>query len=193
LANTVVFLDSEKKKYEERVNELELQRDSEDEPIELQIADLELQGFPEFENTIFSSFFVMVYSYFESELMQYCRDLEKQNPKEISWSDISDQNILEKAKEYLTKVQKIEFPSNSPEWEKIRNFTNLRNCIVHNQGRVDNSFNEKQRVKLSKFIEGKNSKIKLEDRKCVLDYEFCSDALEIIKKFLFSVAAAKKL
>ena len=194
LTSTVIFLETEKKKYEKRVEELESQNDTEDTPIDLQIAYFELQGFSELENTIFSSFFVMIYSYLESELTQYCHDLEKHAPKEQLWSDISGrQNILDRVKEYLTKVQKFDFPSNSPEWEKIRNFTNLRNCIVHNQGRLNDSFKEEQREKLSQFIQGKNSKIKLQDDKCMIDREFCSDALDTIRKFLLSVAAAKKL
>ncbi len=194
LTSTVDFLESEKKKYEKRVEELASQSDAEDTSIDLQIAYFELQSFSQLENAIFSSFFVMIYSYVESELTQYCRDLGKHSPKERLWSDISKRhNTLDRVKEYLSKVQKIDFPSNSPEWRKIQNFTNLRNCIVHNQGRLNGSFREEQREKLLLYIQEKNSRIKLEDDRCIIDREFCSDALDTIKKFLLSVAAAKKL
>ncbi len=192
LSITVKFLETEKRKYEQRVSELETENTSDDEPFELQIAQFELQGFSAFENTIFSSFFIMLYSYLETELTQYCLDIEKNAPKEKSWSDISERkNTLERVKEYLTKVQNLNFPSKSPEWEKIRNFTNLRNCIVHNQGRINSLREGQQKEKLIKFIQSKNSKIKLEFETCIIGQDFCIDALKKIKKFLSLVAESK--
>lgn len=194
LSMTVNFLEIERRKYEQKVSKLETETALENERFDLQVAYFELQGFSVFENTIFSSFFIMLYSYLETELTQYYLDIEKNTPKEQLWSDISERkNTLDRVKEYLTKVQNFNFPSKSLEWEKIRNFTNLRNCIVHNQGRI-NSFREgQQKEKLLKFIQSKNSKIKLEADTCIIGQEFCLEALKTTKKFLSLVAEIERV
>jgi hypothetical protein len=194
LETLVNFLENERKKYEQNINSVseEIQDASEGMPYELQRAYHELEYvFPEFENTLFSSFFVAIYFYLESELTRYCRILEKENPEMLLLSDLAGAGIV-KSMIYLVKVQRIEYSLNSPEWEKIQKYGVLRNCIVHNQGKVDEVLNDDQRKKLLEFIKRKNSKLKLEDTRCILDKDFCLDALNTIEKFLYSVSDAHK-
>ena len=143
------------------------------------------ESFAEFENTLFSSFFVMIYGYMESELIHYCQYLEKRDPQKVELSDLAGKNDVLKSITYLTKVQQLEFSiKNSPMWERIRGFKTLRNYIVHNQGKLDDDNKWNALLKLFK--------IQFQDEICILDRNFCSDALATMEKFLNSVAAAKK-
>lgn len=194
LTTMTLFLEEEQEKHTQYVTDLFWKVESGQTEMqgEFDYASYELNKFPEFENTLFSSFFVMIYSFMESELIWYCRELATRNPQSVLLSDLAGTNSVEKAINYLVKVQHVEFlKKDNPEWEEIKNFTYLRNCIVHNQGRVDEFFNK--RKELLDFIERKDSKIKLESTRCILDKDFCSFALDKIKGFLGSVAAAKKL
>jgi hypothetical protein len=108
----------------------------------------------------------------------------------LSLSDIVG-NGVQRAVTYLVKVHHIEFSLvNNPEWEKIQNFNILRNRIVHNQGRLDEGF-ERGKERLLKFIQKPTSRLQLENTRCVLNKDFCLDALDTIKAFLHSVVFAK--
>jgi len=200
LETIVTFSDSERQKHIQSIDEInkkigsgkiELPDDFEQMPSALEYDYFRLESISEFENTLFTSFFVTIYFHLESELTRQCRNLDKQNQEMLSLSDIVGSGI-QKAMTYLLKVQHIEFSlGKSPEWEKIQNYNILRNCIVHNQGRLDENFEKSQREKLLKFIQRPNSKIQLKNTWCVLDKDFCLDALNTIKSFLHSVTFAK--
>ena len=187
LENTIAFLDREKKKYEEKAEELQSQPISDENCWDLEYATFELQGFPELESTILSSFFIMIYSYLESELSQYCFELDRRYPKEIRWKDFKNKNTLTRTQKYLQNVQQINFPDDSSEWCDIREFNRLRNCLVHNQGIVNNSLNDYKKV----LQDIKKHSIELVDGRCVISSEFCSEALKVIKNFLYEVGPAK--
>ena len=202
LETIVNFLLAEKEKHNQSIDEInqkiesgeiEISDDAGQMPPELEYDYYRLSSISEFENTLFSSFFVTIYFYFESELIRHCRKLEKESREKLSFSDIAGNGILARAKTYLTKVQQIDFSfENSPEWERIQNYTRLRNCIVHNQGRLDEGFENGQRDKLSKFIQKPDSKLLTENSWCILNKEFCLEALDTIKIFLYSVTFAKQ-
>ncbi len=144
----------------------------------------------EFENTLYSSFFVMIYFYLESELTRHCRDLEKKYQEKLALSDIVGSGV-QRAITYLVKVHHVDFSlGSSREWEKIQNYNVLRNCIVHNQGRLDEGFDKNQREKLLRFIQKPTSKLQKKHSLCILSKDFCLDALDTIKSFLHSVLFA---
>ena len=93
--------------------------DLEQTPPELEYDYYRLSSISEFENTLFSSFFVTIYFYLELELTRHCRDLEKTSQEKLSLSDIVGSGA-QRAITYLVKVHHIDFSlGNSPEWEKI--------------------------------------------------------------------------
>lgn len=198
LETIVSFLDSERQKHNESIDEINEKimsgeiassDDSGQMPPELEYDYYGLQRVSEFENTLFTSFFVMIYFHLEAELTRHCHVLEKRSQEKLSLSDIVGSGV-QKAMTYLVKVHGIGFSvGGSPEWEKIQSFNLLRNCIVHNQGRLDEAFS--QREKLLKFVQKPNSKLELADTWCVLNKDFCLDALDTIKAFLYSVTFAK--
>ena len=203
LDTIVNFLETEGEKRNQDVNEIKQkiesgleEPDDGQRPAELDELDYyshRLSDIYEFKNILFSSFFVTIYFYLESEITSHCRNLEKENKENLSFSDIAGNGILARAKTYLTKVHRIDFSfETSPEWGRIKNYTRLRNCIVHNQGRLDEGFEKGQRDKLSKFIHQPDSKLQLIDSWCILNKEFCLEALDTINAFLYSITFARQ-
>jgi hypothetical protein len=200
LETIVAFLEKERQGHNESIDEINKSTDLDELgfpndphriPPQIEYEYYQLDRIADFENTLFSSFFVTIYFYLESELTRHCHDLAKQHQEMLSLSDIVG-NGVQRAVTYLIKVQHIEFSlGNSREWEKIQNYNILRNCIVHNQGKLDESFEKGSREKLLKFIEKPNSKLQLSNTWCVLNKDFCLEALSTIKTFLHSVIFAK--
>lgn len=198
LETIVDFLESERQKHNQSIDEINEKINSgeivssgasEQMPPELEYDYYRLERVSEFENNLFTSFFVMIYFHLEAELTRRCHELEKRNHEKLLLSDIVG-NGVQKAITYLVKVHRFEISTgNSPEWEKIQNFNLLRNCIVHNQGKLDEGFS--QREKLLKFIQKPNSKLELANNYCVLNKDFCLDALDTIKAFLYLVMFSK--
>lgn len=198
LETIVGFLESERAKHNQSIDEINQKIDAgeitvpDDEykmPPALEYDYYRLSTISEFENTLFSSFFVTIYFYLESELTRHCRYLEKKSNEKLSVSDVVG-NGVKRAVTYLVKVHHIDFSlGNNPEWEKIQDYHALRNCIVHNQGRLDDGFDKGQRERLLKFIQ--KSKLQVENTWCVLNKEFCLEALDTVKTFLHSVVFAK--
>ena len=149
-----------------------------------------LNEIEEFENILLKSFFVTIYGFLESQLMQRCRVLEQQNKGvNLSVSEIRGEGV-EKAMTYLIKVQRIDFSlSSSSEWERIRNYNTLRNCIVHNEGRLDGL--KEGRDKMEKFIKRKDSNLGLHGSYIVFTQEFCKNAWKTIEEFLWLISQAE--
>ncbi len=148
----------------------------------------------EFENILLESFFVAIYGFLELQLMQRCRKLKQENKNgTLGVSDIRGEDTIDRAMKYLTKVQYINFSIDKHlmEWEKIRNYGTLRNCIVHNEGRVDEGFEEKQRKKLIRFINQKNSGLSISNEKITISKESCERAWKTIEEFLYLVSQAE--
>lgn len=200
LETIVDFLENERKSHNQSIDEIneklksgeiESPDDPGQMPPELEFDYFRLERISEFENILFSSFFVSIYFYLESELTKHCGDIKQQSQEGLSLSDIAGRGV-QRAMIYLVKVHRIEFSlDNNPEWGKIQNFNLLRNCIVHNQGRLDDGF-EGGKKKLLEFVQKPNSKLKLVDTWCVLDKDFCLEALDTIQAFLHSVIFARK-
>lgn|SRR5574341_806777 len=200
LETIVNFLDNERQSHNQSIDEISKKLSSGEikppddpgrMPPELEFDYYRLERISEFENILFSSFFVSVYFYLESELTKHCGDLQRKNQEPLSLSDIVGSGV-QRAMTYLVKVHHIELSlDNNPEWKKIQNYNLLRNCIVHNQGRLDDGF-ERGKEKLLRFIQEPDSKLKLVDTWCVLDKDFCLEALNTIQAFLHSVIFAKK-
>lgn len=146
----------------------------------------------EFENILFKSFFVSTYSFLEAKLIQYCREIEKENKNVVlSLSDIDDKGI-EKAKKYHKQNLKFSF-GKCKEWPSIKTYGMLRNCIAHNEGRLDDGFiiKESLRKELKKFIDQKNPNLRLDGYDIVLTKEFCKEAWKTIEEFLWLISKAE--
>lgn len=134
---------------------------------------------PKFKATLFSSFFISIYGYLETNLTNHCKDVKEKFKYDLSVSDLSGRGV-QKHMKYLVKVHKIQYP---PEWEKIKKLNLLRNCITHNQGQVQGC-NDSDKV--IDFVQ-EHPFLEIHDGYVVLTKEFCNDAIEIVFSFIHSI------
>lgn len=131
-----------------------------------------------FADILRSSFFVSLYSFLEFEIIAECR---RRKTAEISLElkDIAEKGI-DQARTYFRKVLGAYFPSDTSEWEEIKHYRDLRNCLVHSRGRLDLPRNPKS---LRNYADAKDS-LRVEGNIVHLTEEFCVEANEITKTFL---------
>ena len=105
-----------------------------------------------FQNILRSSFFVACYSYYE----------HKRNHL---------QNCLSK---------EINFPDNDPSQKELKYFKWIRNFIIHNEGRLDNT---DKAQKIRSYITKRSDISVDEENTIILSKEYCMHALNIIEAF----------
>lgn len=180
------FLDTENQKHKASLQKLEYKgRDiysddgqpSDEAGYDLYIID----RFQSFSAMLRSSFFVNIYSFFEIKLIEEC-SLRKSEEIQLSLSELAGQDNIDKANIYFKKVLKLDFPSNTPEWEEIQNYQLLRNCIVHCQGRLD-KIKKLDHQKIRAYIT-RQEHISLMGDYIDLSKEFCLEACTTIESFL---------
>ena len=79
---------------------------------------------------------VIFYSFLENTLNDLCRHLCRVRGLKHTL-DETDGKGIERAKRYFKKVCLINFPESSREWQEIKNFSAVRNCISHAEGNVE--------------------------------------------------------
>jgi hypothetical protein len=92
----------------------------------------------EFPNTLRRSAFISLWSFFENSLNKLCEVYEYRLNLGINFKDMNE-NGIDRAKLYLKKVVKLDFPS-SPKsnWVEIKKLRDIRNCIVHKYSELNN-------------------------------------------------------
>lgn len=79
------------------------------------------------------------------------------------------------------KVCKVDFPTDSHEWNEIIKLNLFRNCIIHAQGNVDKV---KSATKLRKVIENTEGVELKNDRYLVVEKAYVESAIRNVKKLL---------
>jgi hypothetical protein len=162
--------------------------DSGDEPVpegssprevEEQLRD-RLDGIDDFANLLRSSFFISLYSFLEWRLIEECQYRQGAHIA-LSLSDIRDhKNPLDRFQRHFANVE-IYFPGDTTEWREIQDYRVLRNCIVHNRGRLSGFRRKKQRF--LDYIKRKRDQLLISGDEIVLNAAFCSEAFETVKRF----------
>lgn len=136
----------------------------------------------EFRNILRRSFFVTVYGFLESCLINRCRDgLLQRKDILLSLGDINGQGIY-LAQTCLKKVLQVSFDDTSPRWFAIKNYQKLRNCIIHNQSRLKGSRDE---THLRKYISERTPLLAIsQDDEIVISLDFCKEILDTITLYL---------
>lgn len=144
-----------------------------------------LHTLEEFTNVLRKSFFVNLYAFLESRLLKGCR-IKKSERVDIrlSLSDIRGQGI-DKARVYLEKVLEIPFDF-GPDWQEIQRYKSLRHCIVHNEGRLDEGFSDRNNA-LRTYVEDKDTLSLSSDGAIILSRDFCEEVLGVVQGFLESI------
>ncbi|MGI6366134.1 MAG: hypothetical protein ACOX2G_10500 [Bacillota bacterium] len=133
-----------------------------------------------FPNLLRSSLFVTIYAAVENHLNRLCRRLAKGDG--LAVEDLRGNGII-RAGTFLSKVCRVDFPWDSEEWNQLKEYNQLRNILVHNDGR-DQGNHLKQLVESSSGLEVK------EDGAVHLQRQFCPEVLETVRKFFAKLEAA---
>lgn len=143
----------------------------------------------EFTNLMRSSFFVSIFSYLEAQLNKECRDSQNEDTQiKISLDDIHGAGI-NRAKTYLIKVLDTSFPFDDDSiWEQIQWFNKIRNCIVHNEGKVK----EKDMIKYIENQPNLHCEMFFGSNYMILDDGFCENAITVIGTFLKSLLSHRQ-
>lgn len=151
-------------------------------PVEWQLAAYELNNTEVFAFVFRSSFFVNLYGYAETFLAELHSGSMPRN-------SIIKSLAKELAGPLLSKI---------PEWESIQRYSDIRNCLVHEEGFLDDSKQQRRNTRIRAYI-NKTPSLKLSqeiDRygdsqkfeKIILTKEFCQDALVKIETFLMAIS-----
>lgn len=133
------FLKKELQKFETEIKETVPKNEEEELYLDYLESELGRQLSYDFPSIHRNSFLVSCCSYLEEQLYYFCEDLRDKHNLPLKVSDLKG-NALERVKKYFTKLGKIDIPAN---WEEILSISDIRNCIVHNEGRID-SGNQKK-------------------------------------------------
>jgi hypothetical protein len=82
------------------------------------------------------SAFVTVSSYFEHELNELCSLYQREKGFQLSFKDLNDKGIV-RSTNYLEKVAGLDVHKKSQEWCLIKKLHEVRNSIVHRDGRLE--------------------------------------------------------
>ncbi|MCI0398105.1 MAG: hypothetical protein L0332_10115 [Chloroflexi bacterium] len=104
---------------------------------------LSAQMVDHFQETLYKSLFLMLYTYARNMLFEVCQFLKSQNDSLPAFDPggKDKQNELEVAKVYLREAG-VDFPFGRNEWATIDKYRKIRNCIVHCEDTLNGCKNE---------------------------------------------------
>lgn len=85
-----------------------------------------------------NSFFVTLYSYFESKLKKLHDDLSKYDKKNLNAKLKGDGSIIDKYKDFLQTNYNTDFSSIKADWIRMQNYGHIRNAITHYNSNIKN-------------------------------------------------------
>ena len=151
-----------------------------------------------FPNILRRSFFVAICSLIEMQLNEICRKQERTKGLPVPLEKVKkppDQSIR-RAKEYLVGVAKIRFPESS-EWDELLKYQKLRNCIVHNEGKLKGMRKQDDKEELKQYIEDSHDflALNLDGDEIIFRKGFCEKVLQMSHGFftdLFAVLTSEE-
>lgn len=120
------------------------------------------------------SFLVLLHIVLEDRLRATCNEIQKRRNLPIMEKDLKGA-ALERANSFLKKVAGINY-NNQTDWQNLRDLQSIRDCIVHTNGRIDESRDQRRINDLCK----KNIGISSVDGALAVDKSYCIFALEAI-------------
>lgn len=134
------------------------------------------------------SLFVALYTFYEKKLREIC--LAKQSDyTNLSVDDIAGRSITEKVVVYWEKVLGLRFPKNSYWGDIHQGYRRLRNCIVHNEGVVDDNLSLDDKRYIERFIRRREYKglLSLAGSVIFLHEGFCYKVLDTFEEFFHAL------
>jgi hypothetical protein len=87
-----------------------------------------------FVRTMRNAFLISVFSLIEDQFGTICEKLQKKRNMPFGWRDLR-YDILDRGNRYILALTG-RAPNTIPVWSKLRFYQKLRNCIVHNDGEL---------------------------------------------------------
>ncbi len=132
-----------------------------------------------------ASVVVSLATFLEVELQNYCCDLQTALSLQVNYNDFKG-TILEQFRTYTNKIAFLSIDFSSSKYQKVKNLIELRNCIVHYEGQIENwygrRFNRLESIQnLAKAIPS----ISIEETEFIsINADACRDFISIIKEFI---------
>ncbi|WP_045524384.1 hypothetical protein [Neobacillus niacini] len=123
------------------------------------------------------SIFTSLFSYFEHQLFNMCKDKEK-------LKSIKNVYGLDKAKEYLSKIENLGEIFKGREWNIIKQYSQVRNCIVHAGGIIYLMSNDGEQQSVRNFIKATKGIIINQGDVIELETNFCKEFGSVAGDFL---------
>ncbi len=143
-----------------------------------------------------SSTFVYIYAFFEASMEDLCHYLYEKNNYPKRLSEIKGIGI-ERSKNYLKKYSGVHFNLFNKEWQTLKEFNKVRNCIIHAGGNVNKS---REKDKLEEVFKKPLAKsviqpdtfippnIKMEDDGTIyMSINYINNLLSVVYSFLTSL------
>ena len=134
--------------------------------------------------TLYSALFASSYHFFEHDLNELCRIMERENGLS-SYNDWRRDRGIHRAKSYLRREGGINFPSGGSDWELIVSYGKLRNLIAHNGARLDGSA---QAAAIEPFVRGRTDLSVNQDGDILFTRDFASSAADHLRDFWLELA-----
>jgi hypothetical protein len=147
-----------------------------------------------FPNMLRRSFFVSIYSLIEAQLNAICHEQERSKGLQSSVEDFTEPDMgIGRARKYLVNEARIRFPDS--EWTKLRDYQKLRNCIVHNEGKLESGHEKHERARKylkEQFIRHNRNHLEWKDLddEIIFHKGFCEEVLQVSRRFFTDLFAA---
>ena len=140
-----------------------------------------------FPNILRRSLFAYLYSFLEETLVRECRNLEQKSDQVLRLVDIAGRGAS-RALTYLMGVHGVRLSlEGNPKWTAIQDYQTLRDCIVHDWGRLGKRAESRERLD---HIVNRNEGLSVCGDEVILSADFCSEAIDTVEGFLVSVLRA---
>lgn len=125
------------------------------------------------------SFIVFLHTVLETQLCSFCDSMQREHRLNIGLGDIRGSGI-DQARIYLTKLVGIKICDYS-EWEHLRIFQTVRNCIVHTYGHIN--FHDSRHNKIQEIASKQLGLTIAHSGRIAIDAYFCQQHLNHIQTF----------
>ena len=130
---------------------------------------------------LMNSFFSASYALFEYHLTRLCNQAKRHHRSPFSVDDLR-YSLSDRVKLYFARL-KIPFPSNAPEWPRIKVYQEIRNKMMHDGGNVSCSWKHFAYAEENCIVDRRLGEF-------VLTRYFCEKALDDFRQFLLRTSGS---
>ena len=136
-----------------------------------------------YKSILLNSFFVASYALFENQMMEICQSAQLALCSPFSVNDLKSSSTTTRVKVYLKKLG-VSFPSDTPEWNEIAHYNQIRNKIMHEGGSFDSEWKTTEYAKKKGIVSSWLSDRDIDFMQLELTQPFCEEALNTYNLFL---------